>query len=195
MLGAVLSKIFKDTVDVQLHSFPSPNVKSGSFVYDISLNNQSWQPNTEELRAISAEMVKLAAKDLKFERLEVIHDLAFEMFKEIPFKREQLPSISKDGSVVIYRIGDHIDISRGPMVREFNKLFSHEVKYILNAFHIFLRWDQLHCLDDVQLEVCSKLVILMKLIVSIVYKVLLCRVKSLLITMCLVFSKIASEKW
>lgn len=117
MLGAALSKIFKDTVDVQLHSFPSPNVKSGSFVYDISLNNQLWTPNREELRAISAEMVKLAAKDLKFERLEVIHDLAFEMFKDIPFKREQLPSISKDGSVVIYRIGDHIDISRGPMVK------------------------------------------------------------------------------
>ncbi|XP_031625331.1 39S ribosomal protein L39, mitochondrial [Contarinia nasturtii] len=116
MLGAALSNVFKDTVDVQLHSFPSPNVKSGSFVYDISLNHQDCTPNKEELRTISAEMVKMAAKDLKFERLEVVHDLAFEIFKNCPFKREQLPSISRDGSVIIYRVGDHIDISRGPMM-------------------------------------------------------------------------------
>lgn len=116
MLGAVLSKVFKESVNVQLHSFPSPNVKSGSFVYDISLNSANWKPNKEELRTLSAEMVKLASKDLPFERLEVVHDLALEIFKDCPFKREQLPSISKDGSVIIYRIGDHIDISRGPMI-------------------------------------------------------------------------------
>lgn len=116
MLGAVLTKVFKDSVDIQLHSFPSPILKSGSFVYDISLNNQNWIPNKQELRTISAEMVKLAAKDLRFERLEVGHDLALEIFRSCPFKREQLPSISKSGSVIIYRIGDHIDISRGPMI-------------------------------------------------------------------------------
>lgn len=116
MLGAALSNVFKDSVNVQLHSFPSPNVKSGSFVYDISLNHKNWKPNREELRTISAEMVKMAAKDLKFERIEVMHDLALEIFKDCPFKREQLPSISRDGSVIIYRIGDHIDISRGPMI-------------------------------------------------------------------------------
>lgn len=116
MLGAALSKVFKDSVNIQLHSFPSPNVKSGSFVYDIYLNHQDWKPSKEELRTISAEMVKMAANDLKFERLEVVHDLALEIFRECEFKREQLPSISKDGSVVIYRVGDHIDISRGPMM-------------------------------------------------------------------------------
>lgn len=116
MLGAVLSNIFKDTVNIQLHSFPPPSLKSGSFLYDISLDNNNWRPGKEELRALSAEMVKLAQRDLQFERLEVVHDLAFEMFKECPFKREQLPAISKSGSVCVYRIGDHIDISRGPMV-------------------------------------------------------------------------------
>lgn len=116
MLGAALSNVFKDSVNVQLHSFPSPNVKSGSFVYDISLNHQNWMPNKEELRTISAEMVKMSAKEIQFERLEVVHDLALEIFKDSPFKREQLPSISKDGSVIIYRVGDHIDISRGPMI-------------------------------------------------------------------------------
>lgn len=116
MLGAVLSNIFKDTVNIQLHSFPPPDLKTGSFLYDISLDNSNWQPDGKELRALSAEMVKLAQRDLKFERLEVVHDVAFEMFKESPFKREQLPAISKSGTVCVYRIGDHIDMSRGPMV-------------------------------------------------------------------------------
>jgi len=116
MLGAVLSKIFKEEVKVHLHSFPSPNVRSGSFVYDVTLNHKDWKPDRHELRCLSAEMVKLATQNLRFERLEVEHDFALELFKENPFKREQLPSISRNGSVTLYRIGDHIDISRGPMM-------------------------------------------------------------------------------
>lgn len=122
MLGAVLSNIFSDSVRVQLHSFPPPDLKSGSFLYDISLDTQDWKPHKRELRAISAEMVKLARRDLPFERLEVSHDLAYEMFKDMEFKRQQLPAISKNGSVCVYRIGDHIDISRGPMVRVLRKI-------------------------------------------------------------------------
>lgn len=119
MLGAVLSNIFKDAVNVQLHSFPPPDLKTGSFLYDISLDNHNWQPDGKQLRALSAEMVKLAQRDLKFERLEVEHDVAFEMFKDCLFKREQLPAISKSGTACVYRIGDHIDLSRGPMVCSF----------------------------------------------------------------------------
>lgn len=116
MLGAVLSESFKDTVKVQLHSFPSPNVKSGSFLYDIALNRSNWEPKKVELRALSGGMVNLAAKNLRFERLDVSEELAMEMFKDNPFKCEQLPSISRTGSIGVYRVGEHIDISRGPMM-------------------------------------------------------------------------------
>lgn len=93
-------------------------VKSGSFVHDIVLGSRSWIPSKAELRALSAEMIKLAAKDLKFERLEVNNELALEMFKDSRYKNEQLPSISQQnqGRVVLYRMGNHIDISRGPMI-------------------------------------------------------------------------------
>lgn len=116
LLGAVLSESFKDTVDVQLHSFPAPNVKSGSFLYDIALNHKKWEPKKTELRALSGAMVNLGAKDLPFERLEVTLELAMEMFKDNPFKCEQLPNISLTGSIGVYRVGEHIDISRGPMM-------------------------------------------------------------------------------
>lgn len=97
MLGAVLTKIFKEHVQVNLHSFPSPNIRSGSFVYDITLKNQDWKPDRMELRALSAEMVKLSMQNVKFERLEVTHDFALNLFQDNPFKREQLPSISRNG--------------------------------------------------------------------------------------------------
>lgn len=94
------------------------SVKSGSFVYDIVLQAQSWQPGKTELRALSGEMIKLAAKDLKIERLDVNNELALEMFVDSRYKREQLPSIAQQGQgrVTLYRMGTHIDISRGPMV-------------------------------------------------------------------------------
>lgn len=70
------------------------------------------------MRAISAEMVKLAAQDLRIERLEVDLDLATEMFKDLRYKSEQLQSIAQQhqNRVMIYRLGEHIDISRGPML-------------------------------------------------------------------------------
>ncbi|XP_016994768.1 large ribosomal subunit protein mL39 [Drosophila takahashii] len=118
MLGAALNRAFKPEANLQLHSFPGPNIKSGSFVHDIVLQTKDWQPSKEEMRAISAEMVKLAAQDLRIERLDVQQDLAQEMFKDSKYKSEQLPSIAQQtqGRVTLYRLGDHIDISRGPMV-------------------------------------------------------------------------------
>lgn len=93
MLGAVLQGCIKDEIQLQLHSFPSPNVKTGSFVHDIFLKQPSWTPTNVEMRAISAEMIKLAGKNLKIERLEVSYDLAVEMFEDNPYKKEQLPFI------------------------------------------------------------------------------------------------------
>ncbi|EDW94548.1 39S ribosomal protein L39, mitochondrial [Drosophila yakuba] len=118
MLGAALNRAFKPEANLQLHSFPGPNIKSGSFVHDIVLQTQNWEPKKEDRRAISAEMVKLAAQDLRIERLDVQQDLAQEMFKDSKYKSEQLPSIAQqtNGRVTLYRLGDHIDISRGPMV-------------------------------------------------------------------------------
>lgn len=89
----MLQNCLKDEAHLHLHSFPSPNVKTGSFVHDIFIKEPSWTVNKDELRAIGAEMVKLAARNVKIERLDVGIDLAMEMFKDNPYKKEQLPSI------------------------------------------------------------------------------------------------------
>jgi large subunit ribosomal protein L39 len=113
-----MQKTFKAEAELQLHSFPYPSVRSGSFIHDICLKEPNWEPTEQELRTLGAEMIKLASRDVKLERLEVPHEVALEMFRDNPFKREQLPSISNQnkGIVTLYRVEDHIDISRGPMV-------------------------------------------------------------------------------
>ena len=118
ILGAVLQRIFKDDAGLFLHSFPKPNVRSGSFIHDFALNEKNWKPTVLELKTISIEMQKFAHENHKFERLTVNHDVAFEMFKDNPFKREQLPNISNshNGQVTLYRASNHIDISGGPMI-------------------------------------------------------------------------------
>lgn len=78
------------------------------------------------MRVFSLEMRKLAQKKLPFERLEVNVDLALEMFDDNQYKRKQIPEIaasSADGkSVCLYRIGDFVDISRGPMMGNTSQL-------------------------------------------------------------------------
>lgn len=146
MLGSVLSRVFKDDVKVLLHSFPSPNVKSGSFVYDVELGLDAWAPTASELRVLSAEMVKLAYDEAPFERLSIGQDLAEALFQHNPFKLEQIPSIvhqSIDGKVVVYRIKDHIDISKGPMMSNTNHLgrctiaSAHKIKTDTGEFYRF----------------------------------------------------------
>uniref|UniRef100_A0A336KGQ2 Large ribosomal subunit protein mL39 n=1 Tax=Culicoides sonorensis TaxID=179676 RepID=A0A336KGQ2_CULSO len=124
MLGAALTNAFKESAELNLHSFPTPSIKSGSFVYDFSISHADFKPTKEEMRVFSAEMIKLANRDLKIERLDVSHDVALEIFEHNPFKREQLPSISNqsNGIVTLYRAGDHVDISRGPMVSSTRQL-------------------------------------------------------------------------
>jgi len=117
MLGAVFERVFKAGVYVQLHSFPPPNVRSGSFVYDIDLGME-WAPSKEELRVLSGEMVRLSLQQLPFQRLAVSRELAAELFRDNRHKADQVAAVaeSNGGVVVVYRVGDLVDMSRGPMV-------------------------------------------------------------------------------
>ncbi|KAL1128924.1 hypothetical protein AAG570_013458, partial [Ranatra chinensis] len=118
LLGAVIQEAFSSHITVTLHSFPSPNVASGSFIYDASLNLEDWKPSLDELRTLSAHMMRLSQKEWPIERLEVTEKVATEIFADNRFKLEQIPGIasSQDGKLTLYRVGSHIDISKGPMV-------------------------------------------------------------------------------
>lgn len=92
-------------------------------MYDVILDLPDWKPTDAELRAMSAQFVKITNDELPVERLEVTTEVALDMFQDNPFKTKQIPDITKSSesnTITLYRIGDHIDISRGPMVGNTN---------------------------------------------------------------------------
>lgn len=71
-------------------------VKSGSFVYDVELSNlPEWTPTENELKILSASMIKLAQTSYKFDRLAVSEKLALDIFQDNKFKKEQVPNIAQ----------------------------------------------------------------------------------------------------
>jgi len=119
MLGAVLENSFKPEHEVHLHSFPPPNVRSGSFVYDVDMGSLQWNPTKMEMKMLSAQMMKLSKMTLPFEPLDVSADVAQEMFHHNPHKFSQIPHMvktSESNTVTVYRFGDHYDMSSGPMM-------------------------------------------------------------------------------
>ncbi|XP_014771263.1 39S ribosomal protein L39, mitochondrial [Octopus bimaculoides] len=135
ILGYVLMSAFKDDYHVELCRFPSPNVKSGSFVYDADLNLPNWKPTLRELYALSSIGSKLQYQDYRFEPLTVNEQTAREMFQHNRFKLQQIPSIASQSStgdsINLYRVGDHIDISQGPMISS----TAHLCRFSLTAIH------------------------------------------------------------
>ncbi|KAF7993172.1 hypothetical protein HCN44_006232 [Aphidius gifuensis] len=118
MLGAVVDSAFKDNITCHLHSFTSPNIKSGSFLYDVYLDLPNWSPTLAEMKSLSGLFSQLCEKKLPIERLEVDTGYALDMFQDNPYKTQQIPNIAKfnENKIVLYRIGKHIDISKGPMI-------------------------------------------------------------------------------
>ncbi|CAK1543635.1 unnamed protein product [Leptosia nina] len=118
VLGACVTAAFKDSVPVKLHSFPGPDIRSGSFIYDVDLPTLSdWKPTPQEMHTLSAEYVILTRKGLPIERLDVSEQLALEMFIDNEHKSSQIPSIARaNGKVTLYKVDKHVDISKGPMI-------------------------------------------------------------------------------
>ncbi|KFD48988.1 hypothetical protein M514_10140 [Trichuris suis] len=140
ILGHILETSFKEDVLVTLHSWPAVDVRSGSFVYDVDFGkHHGWQPSEKDFRMLSyVPPVELRKQDLPIERLDVDVSVAKEIFQDNRFKSEQVQSIAntmkKGGKKIpLYRMGDHVDISRGPMISSTAQLGFYNV----TAFHYY----------------------------------------------------------
>jgi large subunit ribosomal protein L39 len=120
LLGFIVDRAFKDEYFVELCSFPRPDVSSGSFVYDVDIKMIDWKPTQAELNCLSRIATKLQGENILFERLDVDASVALRMFEDNRYKLAQIPQIaaqSPTGSTVtVYRLRDHIDITRGPLI-------------------------------------------------------------------------------
>lgn len=96
-----------------------PPVENG-FYYDI--DNISIKE--EDFSKIEEEIKKIVKENLKFERIEVTEAEAKKIFANDKYKIELIKD-HKGEKLTIYKLGDFIDLCRGPHVR-----YSKEVKFI-----------------------------------------------------------------
>lgn len=126
VLGMAIRLAFKDEIKVLLHSWPKPNIRSGSFVYDAALGlEEKWQPSEKELRAFTKVMWNIKSAALPFERLRVSPDIARKLFANNVFKLTQIDEmISNQNSdkITVYRCGGLLDMSVGPMISNTNHI-------------------------------------------------------------------------
>ncbi|KAJ0062508.1 hypothetical protein NL108_014418 [Boleophthalmus pectinirostris] len=121
LLGQVLETAFKDDFTVELLQTPEVPVTSGAFCCDVVLDPQldSWAPSAESFRSLTRGAQLLIHQDLPLEPLDVLPAVALEVFSHSKCKQEEVEKMASEnptGTVQLYRCGDHVLLSRGPLV-------------------------------------------------------------------------------
>ncbi|XP_008845410.1 39S ribosomal protein L39, mitochondrial isoform X1 [Nannospalax galili] len=137
MMGYVIERAFKDEYVVSLVRAPEVPVIAGAFCYDVVLDKRldEWMPTKENLRSFTKDAHALIYKDLPFETLEVDAKVALEIFQHNRYKIdfiEERASQNPDRIVRLYRIGDFIDVSEGPLIPRTSVCFQYEVSAVHN---------------------------------------------------------------
>lgn len=126
----VLETCFHDDFQVNLCSFPAPNINSGSFVCDVQiLYKGSTDFDPDLIRKVNLKSISHSARKLIFENnnfipLLVNQHMAELILSDAPLKLRQIPMIAQswpeqshnEGKIPLYRVGDHVDICRGPLI-------------------------------------------------------------------------------
>ncbi len=112
-----------------------PSIEDG-FYYDFEVE-EPFTP--EDLEKFEAEMRKVAAEKLPFEREEVDTTEARKRFADDPLKLERLDEFSADEVISTYRDGPFIDLCRGPHVPDTGHLKHFK---LLNTAGAYWRGDE-----------------------------------------------------
>uniref|UniRef100_A0A8C7G5Y4 Large ribosomal subunit protein mL39 n=1 Tax=Oncorhynchus kisutch TaxID=8019 RepID=A0A8C7G5Y4_ONCKI len=135
LLGQVLLDAFKEDFSVELLRLPEVLVTSGAFCCDVVLDPQldAWNPSEESLRSLTRGAQQLIHRDLPWEPLEVAPPVALEVFSHSRCKQEEVEEKSAQspkGTVILYRCGDHVLLSGGPLVARTGLCSQYEVTAI-----------------------------------------------------------------
>ncbi len=102
------------------------------FYYDFDLEHRL---TPEDFPAIEAEMARIIAEDLPFERLEVTRRQAEEMLRDQPYKLERLADIPDGENITFYRCGDFPDLCRGPHVERSGQIKAFKLLTVAGSYY------------------------------------------------------------
>jgi threonyl-tRNA synthetase len=95
-----------------------PAIKDG-FYYDFEFPQPVGE---DDLPRLSAEIQRLLAAALPFERREVSKEEALELFAAEPYKLELIRDLPAEATISVYRQGDFLDLCRGPHVPDTGRI-------------------------------------------------------------------------
>lgn len=109
-----------------------PAIEEG-FYYDINPGD-GIVLSESDLTNIEKEMLKLANKDIKFERKEVSKEEALEVFKNDKYKLEIINELDSNNIITIYTNGDYNDLCRGPHISSTKYLKNFKLLNVSGAY-------------------------------------------------------------
>ncbi|XP_038065132.1 39S ribosomal protein L39, mitochondrial-like isoform X2 [Patiria miniata] len=130
MMAAVLQSAFKDDIPVELARAPDIPITTGCFAYDVNLPFK-WQPTREELICLNRQAFMMADRKVNFERLEVSREVANRIFEDNAYKKHQVEHTEAD-RVVLFRLGDFVDITDGPLITNTGFMGPHRYVFTCN---------------------------------------------------------------
>lgn len=109
-----------------------PAIDNG-FYYDIDTDHR-FSP--EDLEKIEAEMKKIVKQKFDVEKMEISRDEALKMFKELKqdYKVELIEDLPEDEKITLYKIGDFVDLCKGPHLENIKKIKAIKLMSIAGAY-------------------------------------------------------------
>ncbi len=109
-----------------------PAIENG-FYYDFDFENPVGQ---DDLSKIEAEMDKIIKSKILFERIEVTRAEAEKIFSDLnePYKLEILQGIPEDEILTIYKLGELVDLCRGPHLEDISLIKAFKLQSVTGAY-------------------------------------------------------------
>ena len=127
VMAYAISNLFKD---VKFAIGPSTD---NGFYYDIDTEHR-FTP--EELEKIEAEMSRIIKEAYDVERIDISRDEAIKLFKENnqDYKVELIEDLNQNEKITLYKIGDFIDLCKGPHLTNIKKIKAIKLLSIAGAY-------------------------------------------------------------
>ena len=109
-----------------------PSTETG-FYYDLDLEHRFVE---EDFKAIEDKMKEIAKKDLPVEKVEISREEALKYFKEKgqDYKVELINDLPADEKITMYKIGDFLDLCKGPHLLSTKKIKAIKLLSIAGAY-------------------------------------------------------------
>jgi len=107
-----------------------PDIEDG-FYYDVLADRQL---STDDFAAIEEKMREIIAAGVEFQRAEVSSADAVELFVDQGLKLELIDDFTDDEVISVYRLGDFLDLCRGPHLPSAAKIGAFKLMRIAGAY-------------------------------------------------------------